>query len=203
MRGDPSVPEWTQLSVEPGYTGWIRLQQQRWSLPNGVENDWDVLLQGPSVAAVAVTDRGAAVLFDQFRVGPRRVLAEIPGGLVDEGEGPVDAGVRELLEETGYRPRDVFHAGGGEWGAASSTRQKHVIIASGCERVQDTAWESSETGLVHEIPLDVFVEHVLSGELSDAGVASRGLLVFVRTPTSELPDGMRDLQRTFRELLLP
>ena len=199
MRGDPSVPRWDRLSTEQIHDGWLRLRRDRWRLPNGLENDWDVLEQGDVVAVVAVTDHDSAVLFDQFRVGPDRVLAEIPGGFLDAGETPLEAGVRELLEETGYRPAAVFDAGG-EWIAGSSTRRKHLVVAAGCVRVQDPEWEATENGVVREVPLADLVEHVVSGELSDAGVAARGLLDFARAAV--VPAGMESLRARVRALLL-
>jgi 8-oxo-dGTP pyrophosphatase MutT (NUDIX family) len=199
MRGDASVPRWERLSTETVHDGWIRLRRERWRLPSGLENDWDVLEQGDVVSVIAVTEHDTAVLFDQFRVGPDRVLAEIPGGFLDAGETPVEAGVRELLEETGYSPGAVFVAEG-EWIAGSSTRRKHVVVASGCVRVQDPEWEETENGVVREVPLPELVEHVVSGDLSDAGAAARGLLAFARA--ASVPVGMESLRARIRGLLI-
>ena len=42
------------------------------------------------------------IMVRQFRYGSNRMEIEIPGGMVNDQESPVDAGCRELLEETGY-----------------------------------------------------------------------------------------------------
>jgi len=42
------------------------------------------------------------VLEKQFRPPVGKVCIEIPAGLIDEGETPEEAAVRELREETGY-----------------------------------------------------------------------------------------------------
>lgn len=54
------------------------------------------------VNVVALTPEKQILLIRQFRYGTRRVELEIPGGMVDPGEEPLQAGCRELLEETGY-----------------------------------------------------------------------------------------------------
>jgi 8-oxo-dGTP pyrophosphatase MutT (NUDIX family) len=54
------------------------------------------------VNIIARTPQQEVLLIRQFRYGTKRLELEIPGGMVDPGESPVDAGCRELLEETGF-----------------------------------------------------------------------------------------------------
>ncbi|HET7607263.1 MAG TPA: NUDIX hydrolase, partial [Gammaproteobacteria bacterium] len=54
---------------------------------------------------VPITRRNEAVLVRQYRHGSQSITLEIPGGLVDPGEDPATAALRECLEETGYRAR--------------------------------------------------------------------------------------------------
>lgn len=55
-----------------------------------------------SVAAFATTPSGELVLIEQWREPPARRVLELPAGIVDRGEAPEEAVVRELLEETGF-----------------------------------------------------------------------------------------------------
>lgn len=54
------------------------------------------------------------MLVNQFRYGTNDFSWEIPGGVIERGEDPVAAGMRELLEETGYAM--AAEGGGGEGG---------------------------------------------------------------------------------------
>src|SRR5690349_2568878 len=54
------------------------------------------------VCVVPVTTGGQFVLVRQYRVGIDAPTLEVPGGVIDEGQVPADAALRELREETGY-----------------------------------------------------------------------------------------------------
>ena len=68
-----------------------------------MEEEFYISNEGPSTAVFALTTSNQVILARQFRPGPNAVLDELPGGAIEGGETPEQAGERELLEETGYR----------------------------------------------------------------------------------------------------
>jgi 8-oxo-dGTP pyrophosphatase MutT (NUDIX family) len=63
-----------------------------------------LVLQAPDwVNVIALLPDSSVVFVRQWRFGLAAVTLEIPGGMVDPGEAPIDAAARELVEETGYR----------------------------------------------------------------------------------------------------
>jgi ADP-ribose pyrophosphatase len=64
-----------------------------------------VVRHAGSAVMMAVDDKKRVLLVRQYRLPADKYLWELPAGKVDEGETPLQAACRELIEETGYRAR--------------------------------------------------------------------------------------------------
>ncbi len=71
---------------------------------NGRVYPFQVLESPDWVNIVALTPDEEIVLIRQYRFGSGEVTLEVPGGLIDPGDTPESAALRELKEETGYIP---------------------------------------------------------------------------------------------------
>ena len=169
------VGEWTLVATRRAYDGFTKVDRRTYGLPDGRVSDWDVVVSPDSVAVLALTAELRVVVFEQFRVGAGVVLDEVPGGYVDEGESPLDAARRELLEETGYVAERLVYLGS-EWLAANANRRKHLVLALSARRDGATSREPEEFGRVREVPVGEFLRKVVEGDSTDAGTLSRGLL---------------------------
>jgi len=71
------------------------------------ENGKQIVEHPGSVAIVAIDDQDRVVLVQQYREPARKQLLELPAGVREEGEQPLETAQRELREECGLH--------GGEW----------------------------------------------------------------------------------------
>lgn len=130
-------------------------------------------IQSPNWAQILpITTDGHAVLVKQYRHGAQRMTLEIPAGLVDPGEDPAAAALRECLEETGYRAREAISLGVVNPNPALFANQLFSYFATDVvlERsVQNTATEFTESVLV---PVAELPNMLRSGEIDHALVAA-------------------------------
>src|ERR1700760_1464036 len=64
-----------------------------------------VVRHAGSAVMMAVDDKKRILLVRQYRLPASKFLWELPAGKLDEGEKPLQAAKRELIEETGYRAK--------------------------------------------------------------------------------------------------
>ncbi|MFN3780810.1 MAG: NUDIX hydrolase [Candidatus Kapaibacteriota bacterium] len=66
-----------------------------------------IILDSPNwVNIIPVTKNNEVVLVRQYRHGINEITLEIPGGLIDKDETPIEAAKRECKEETGFWSND-------------------------------------------------------------------------------------------------
>lgn len=70
---------------------------------DGPRETFHSLRQADYVTVLAVTADERFVVVSQYRPALERSVLELPGGLLDDGESPVAAVLRELHEETGFK----------------------------------------------------------------------------------------------------
>src|SRR6266700_6870358 len=80
----------------------VTLRLKYLTQPDGNRHLREIVEHAPGAAVVAVHDDGQVLLVRQHRPAVEAHLLELPAGLVDPGEQPIDTAGRELVEETGF-----------------------------------------------------------------------------------------------------
>jgi ADP-ribose pyrophosphatase len=106
-------------------------------------------------------------LVKQYRHGVRASTIEIPAGVMDDREEPLDAARRELREETGITAEWLEHLGRIYSAPGWSTEYIHLYLATGLTP-GPTALEPDELIELLRVPLSEAIEMIRAGSIDDA-----------------------------------
>ncbi|WP_424188337.1 NUDIX domain-containing protein [Actinokineospora sp. G85] len=146
-------------------------------MPGGGVADREVVEHLPAVAVVALDDEGQVVLIHQYRhpVGDR--LWELPAGLVDhDGEDPLAAAQRELVEEVGIEADEWSVLVDLAVSPGFTDEAVRVYLATGLREVERPEMGEEEADLViRRVSLQEAVRMAFSGEIVNTSAVA-GLL---------------------------
>lgn len=130
------------------------------------------------VIVVARTIGGELILVRQFRWGSDELSWELPGGIIDEGEDPVEAGLRELQEETGYAAKSGRLIGHCRPNPAILNNFCHVVLAEDVEpHHEGTDWDEHEEIEVRALPEETVMQWAKDCQIGHA-LALNGLFFY-------------------------
>jgi ADP-ribose pyrophosphatase len=155
---------------------WVNLYRDKIALPNGrIIDQYHYLDFEPgTITAVVENDDGHILMVEIPRYVTGTVSWELPAGGIDEGETPLEAARREVLEETGYETHShreiyTYHPMNG-----IANMEVHVIH---CRAGADTGiWDEEEVTAVRWFSPESLLEMIRQGEIPD-GYALAGLLL--------------------------
>lgn len=163
----PSKKKWHTLKDNKVYETPI-FDLVRKTVSPGTDKDAGVyyVLDAPEwINVLPITPENKIILVEQYRHGVNEVTLEIPGGMVDPGEQPLEAAKRELLEETGYTSEEWDSLGKASSNPAIMTNFTHLFLAKNCMPEAEPETGQFEDITVHMIPLEEFWDWVRRGTI--------------------------------------
>ncbi len=154
------------------------VQEVRYRHPvRGTEKDFVVIQSADWVNVVAVTPDEQLVMVRQFRFGIDDFSLEIPGGVMEAGEDPIEAGRRELREETGFTGGAARLLGTVHPNPAIQSNRCHYVLVEAVTRSHDLEWDADEEIQVQTLPVEEVLRLVRSGGITHA-LALNALMFF-------------------------
>jgi 8-oxo-dGTP pyrophosphatase MutT (NUDIX family) len=132
---------------------------------DGTKKTFEKLKRPDTVMVIPVTEDGKIILTKQEQPGKKPFIGSA-GGRVDEGEEPLEAAKRELLEETGHEAKEwlLFDAiqpvSKIEWAV-------YTFIAKGCKKAAEQNLDGAEKIELLFVDFDEFIRIVLHDEFGD------------------------------------
>jgi len=134
-QGNPESLLWHEIKRKLLLKGPVfDIQTVRRRSHEGMEGDF-ILLDAPDWVTVIPVLNGSRgeeqfLMVEQFRHGSATVTIEFPAGTVEKNEDPREAGLRELLEETGYRAGSIVPLGQISPNPAFMNNRVHFFLAT-------------------------------------------------------------------------
>lgn len=157
-------------------------------LPDGrTIPDYYVVRFPDYVLVYAELDDGSVPMLMQYKHGVRRVCLAFPGGAVEQGESPLVAARRELLEETGWEAEGWHGLGSFVTNANQGCNVVHLFRATGCRRISEPCTtDLEETSIEYVQPVKLLDR----AGLHEIGLASHVALLLLAThPAANVAGG--------------
>ena len=162
--------EWQRLSSrELLHTRVFDVRASEFRHPSRAAGKEFLVIDAPDWAVVApVTPKGELVLVRQFRFGVQKLSLELPGGVIERGEDPAAAAVRELAEETGYRGSAAIVLGSVHPNPAIQSNRAHMIVVPDVQLTAAPDWDADEELSITLAPMAEVLAMVREGKITHA-----------------------------------
>lgn len=174
-----SLPRWERLGRTTRHvTRVFEVDGVHYRHPvRGTEKEFIVVRPPDWVNVVALTTDERLVLVRQFRFGIDGFSLEIPGGVMEAGEDPVGAGLRELREETGYAGATARLLGSVHPNPAIQANRCHFVFVDGATRAHGCEWDTDEEIEVVALPVAEALGRARDGGITH-GLVLNALMLF-------------------------
>lgn len=146
-----------------------KVKSQSFLFPDGKVQTREYLDKRKASVVVPITQEGNIVFVIQpIALSEEGSLVEFPAGYWELNEDGMQAGNRELSEETGYVPERIIYLGGHYQDPGSIRQKVEIYLALGCRKLDEQHLDKGEFIKYVEMPYELALELLEEGYLKDA-----------------------------------
>jgi 8-oxo-dGTP pyrophosphatase MutT (NUDIX family) len=140
------VKKWELLSTESVFKSpYVEVNRDKLrKADGGIVDDFYSMKRKNWVEVVALTSDKKLPLVSQYRNGIKEVIWTLPAGFIDEGQTPLQAAQRELLEETGFSAGSFIELGEFVVSPGAFSERAFVFLAQDAEKIQEQKLDKDE-----------------------------------------------------------
>lgn len=154
----------------------VDLSVETVTLPDGATAEREIIAHPGGVCVLALDENNNVYMVSQFRKATEQVLLEIPAGKLEYGEDPLEAGKRELEEETGYCADEYISLGYFYPTPAYCKEKIYMYFARHLSKTKQNL-DADEFLDVSTVPFDELYKKVINNEIIDGKTALATLRV--------------------------
>ncbi len=170
LRGENIMEKYKEKILNSNYIyeGTIlNLRKDKVKLFDEHETYREVVEHSGGVAIIPVTEEGNILMVKQYRIAVDEIVLELPAGKLEEDEDVKLCAVRELEEETGYRPTDIKELFHFYTTPGYSSEKLHLFIANGLKYFGQNLDQGEYIEIV-ELSPNKIIPNIINGKIKDS-----------------------------------
>ena len=161
---------------------WIEVHQQHFT-SNGRDVYYTTVKKNDSVIIIPVDKNKNTILLHQYRYPVDDICPGFPMGRIDDGETPLEAAHRELMEESGIKCDKMISLGNLYSVPALTSQKVHVFVAE-CHALEKSDLQvldpEEDILSIDVVPFDILIEKIRHSEIQDQYSISAASLAFFK-----------------------
>ena len=147
---------------------YVQTEIQTVLLPDGRQATREIVSPPDAVGILAIDESSKVYLVRQYRPAIKKVTLEIPAGIIDDNENPLETADRECQEEISMKPGSLKPLCSFYHSVGFSTGKIQIVVAEKLTPVTDAYDDPDEFLEVMTLSFQELFQKVMSGEIVDS-----------------------------------
>lgn len=171
--------KWKVLQRVKEEYGWCKVAKDKVELPSGNTIKFSFIEMNQGVTVLPIDKEGHVICIKQYRHPFADFLWELPAGVVEPGEEPLQTAKRELSEEIGYNAGEWLELGEFYPSPGSTNEVIHLFAA---KQLKYAGQDLEETEQIEVYPIEWqrFLQMVLTGEIKHGGALAAVVRLLIK-----------------------